>query len=387
MVGLGLRACRACSQSWPWCLGSPPDPHRRGKASRKPAFTIEKSQEISGSGKGFTQSELTGKVGQTVDYKIVVKNTGHVPIAFKEFTDIHCDSGTLSGGPSGELKASESATYTCHHVLTEAGTYTNTASVTGTAKLMCGQGFSSMETSNTVVVKVSAEPAAAIEKLQEIKGSGTGYTTKELTGKIGQTVDYEIIVRNTGDVPVKLSNFTDPNCENISGGPGTEELQPTKSTTYTCDHVLTQVGTWTNTAMVTSTGNEHMCGGKVPPVTLTSNTVVVKVLSEGFTVKKEQRLGTSGSYTTAKLTGKVGETVDYLITVTDTGSLPVKLEKITDANCTNMSAPSKTELVASGETATYTCEHKLTEAGVWKNVATVEGNHKPENNQSKSKSR
>jgi hypothetical protein len=43
-----------------------------------------------------------------------------------------------------------------------------------------------------------------------------------------------------------------------------------------------------------------------------------------------------------------------------------------------MSAPSKAELVASGETATYTCEHKLTEAGVWRNVATVEGNHKPE---------
>ena len=50
-----------------------------------------------------------------------------------------------------------------------------------------------------------------------------------------------------------------------------------------------------------------------------------------------------------KLTGKIGETVDYLITVTDTGSPPVKLEKITDANCTNMSAPSKTELKASGE--------------------------------------
>ena len=47
-----------------------------------------------------------------------------------------------------------------------------------------------------------------------------------------------------------------------------------------------------------------------------SNEVEVEVpANEGFTVKKEQQLSaTSGSYTTAKLTGKVGETVDYLIT-------------------------------------------------------------------------
>ena len=42
------------------------------------------------------------------------------------------------------------------------------------------------------------EPSFTIEKLQEIKGSGTGFKTSPLTGEIGQTVDYEIVVRNTG---------------------------------------------------------------------------------------------------------------------------------------------------------------------------------------------
>ncbi len=44
------------------------------------SFTIVKSQEIKGSGTGFVQSEVTGKVGETVDYKIVVTNTGRVPL-------------------------------------------------------------------------------------------------------------------------------------------------------------------------------------------------------------------------------------------------------------------------------------------------------------------
>jgi uncharacterized repeat protein (TIGR01451 family) len=335
------------------------------------SFTIEKSQEVKGSGTGFVQSELTAKVGETIDYKIVVTNTGRVPLKLSEFADVHCDAGTIAGGPgSSEIAAGASSTYTCDHVLTEAGSYSNTASVTGTAKLMCGQGFSSFATSNTVVAKVTAEPAASIEKLQEIKGSGAGWTKSELTAHIGQTVDYEIIVRNTGDVPVKLSSFTDTNCEGLSGGPGSSELAPGNSTTYTCDRVLSATGRYTNTATVLSTGNEHMCG-KVSATTLTSNTVVVNVpVEERIEVKKYQRFG-SEEFTTNKLTGKVGETVDYKIVVTNDGNASVQLEKITDANCTNMSAPSKAAL-APTESAYYTCEHKLTSAAAWWNEATVE---------------
>ena len=337
-----------------------------GGGEQSSSFTIEKEQRLAGQS-GYTKSELTGKIGETVEYRVVVKNTGSVQLALGEFSDPNCDPGTLGGGPSGELAPGGSATYTCRHVLTEVGTYSNTAYVTGTGR----DCFPSEVSSNTVVVDVPVEPAAAIEKLQEIKGSGAGFTTKELTASVGQTVDYEIIVRNTGSVPVKLSGFTDGHCENISGGPGSSELQPNQKTVYTCDHVLTEPGSWSNVASVQSTGNEHMCG-RYMSSTLTSNTVVVKVAAaEAFTVLKEQRLGSSGSYTTEKLTGKLGETVDYLITVTNTGGVSLKLQKITDADCSNVSGPSQTELAPGGK-ATYTCEHKLTATGTWTNVATVE---------------
>ena len=206
-----------------------------------PAFTIEKLQEIKASGAGFTTSTLTGKVGETVDYEIVVKNTGNVPLKFGKLGDAGCENIT----PSGEVTVPVGGeqTYTCEHLLA-VGSYSNEASVTATHE---GTGT---KTSNKVLVNVPAEPSFTIEKLQEIKGSGAGFTSSTLTGKLGQAVDYEIVVKNTGNVELTFSEFTDAGCEAIAGGPGTKALAPGESSTYTCDHELS-VGSYSNEATVT----------------------------------------------------------------------------------------------------------------------------------------
>ena len=110
-----------------------------------PAFTIEKLQEIAGSEAGFTQAELTGEDGQTVDYEIVVKNTGNVTLNFKPLSDANCEGIS----PSTEETVAEGGeqTYTCHHELTGAGSYANTATIEGSE----GTGA---KTSNEVVVKI-----------------------------------------------------------------------------------------------------------------------------------------------------------------------------------------------------------------------------------------
>ena len=219
----------------------PPEP-----TWEEPSFTIEKLQEIQGSGKGFTKEPLTGRLGQTVDYEMIVKNTGNVALTFSDFTDAHCDPGTIAGGPgSGPVGPGESTTYTCDHVLNTYGAYTNEATVTGTPP----SGTTITHTSNQVDVNVP-EPDFTIEKLQEIRGSGIGFTKEKLTGAIGETVDYEIVVTNTGQVPLTFSRFEDPKCDpgTIAGGPGSSPVAPGASTTYTCSHVLTEVGIYTNVA-------------------------------------------------------------------------------------------------------------------------------------------
>ena len=253
-----------------------------------PALAIEKLQHIAGSGGPFVSTPLTGSVGETVDYEMLVRNTGNVPLSLEDFSDPHCDAGTISGGPGvGEALAVGAVTsYMCEHLLDAAdeaeGFYENTAVVFGTAPP--GEGYTHA-VSNTVVVDVpppppAREPALALEKLQRIEGSGS-FTTAPLSGHVGQKVEYEVFVTNTGNVPLTLSSFSDPHCDagTIAGGPGAAALPPGAETTYTCDHVLDgedlSHGTYYNTAGVTGTPPE----GEGSPTSKLSNTVSVALLA------------------------------------------------------------------------------------------------------------
>jgi hypothetical protein len=243
----------------------------------EPALSIAKAQMISGSGGPFTTAELTAKSGQTVNYQIVVTNTGNVPLTLTNFTDARCDLGTITGGPGATpLALGKSTTYLCHHVLSAGGPYENTATVTGSPPE--GQGSPVTRTSDPVIVDVVAEPAFTIEKRQEIAGSGKGFTNVELSANVGQTIDYEVIVKNSGNVPLTFTGFTDEKCDpgTFSGGPGGPVL-PGGSTIYFCNHMVLEAdklaGVYSNTATVTGTPPE----GFGPPATHTSNTVLVEV--------------------------------------------------------------------------------------------------------------
>ncbi len=340
------------------------------KVNCQPNFSIEKQQEIKGSGTGFTNAPLTGELGQTVDYQIVVTNTGNLALTFSSFTDPHCDEGTISGGPGGgSVAPGASTTYTCEHVLSSAGSYTNEATDTGTPP----KGPPITKTSNKVVVNVLAKPAFAIEKLQEIKGSGAGFTAFPLIGAVGQTVDYEIVVTNTGNVALTFSNFTDAHCDEgtISGGPGGSPVAPGGSTTYTCEHVLSAVGSYGNEASDTGTSPEGTS------ITHTSNEVLVDVPAEpAFSIEKLQEIKGSGAgFTTGPLTGKLGQTVDYEIVVSNTGNVALTFSNFTDVHCdegTIAGGPGGSP-VAPGGSTTYTCEHVLSAVGSYGNEASDTG--------------
>jgi len=260
-----------------------------------PAVSVEKLQKIEGSGGSYTASPLSATVGQAVDYQIRVTNTGNVPLSLGSvteplagFSDAHCDPGTISGGPGGaELEPEASTTYDCTHLLGAVGSYTNVATVTGTPPE--GDGSPIHESSKTVVVETSPPPPPApaftIEKLQEIAGGGGSYTSSSLSGQVGQVVDYEIIVQNTGNVALTLPTFTDSQCDpgTISGGPSGGTLGAGSSTVYRCSHRLDAAdqtsGSYSNTVTLTLTPPE----GDGAPITNGSNTVVVTLAPTGTT--------------------------------------------------------------------------------------------------------
>src|SRR5437763_563642 len=160
----------------------------------EPSFTIEKLQKLAGAG-SYTTSEITAKQGQTVDYEIIVKDAGNTKLTLSNFTDENCEA--ITGGPSEPLAPGKSTTYFCHHTFAEPGCNANSATVTATPPE--GQGAPITQSSNTVVACVPIEPAFTIAKKQEIAGSGTGYTTEVYKGAVGQTVNYQITVTNTGN--------------------------------------------------------------------------------------------------------------------------------------------------------------------------------------------
>jgi hypothetical protein len=123
-----------------------------------PAFSIEKLQKIAGATGSYTTSTLSGQLGQTVDYEIVVRNTGNVALTLGSFSDERCDAGTVLGGPvGGILAAGASTNYTCSHLLDvadqAAGSYSNAVTLTGTPPE--GDGAPIAQGSNTVVVEVA----------------------------------------------------------------------------------------------------------------------------------------------------------------------------------------------------------------------------------------
>ena len=120
-------------------------------------FSILTTQEVVGSEAGFTSENVSGEVGDTVDYQIQVTNTGWTALSFGALKDPNCEAGTIAGGPgAGTIARGETTTYTCSHVLTpadlSAGSYSDSASVTGAPPAGDGPPFT--EASNTVIAEV-----------------------------------------------------------------------------------------------------------------------------------------------------------------------------------------------------------------------------------------
>ncbi len=265
-----------------------------------PGLSIEKLQKLEGSTGAPTKEKLTGSVGETVDYEIVVKNTGNVPLTLEHFNDPHCEA--IAGGPGDASLApwTGETTYTCKHVLSSAdrSIYANIAEVTGTPPE--GEGSPVSEKSNTVEVEVPPPaPGFMVEKLQAIAGSSGAPTSSPVSGTVGQTVDYEIVVRNTGNVPLNFAGFSDSRCDagTIAGGPIGGILAVGATTDYTCSHLLDSAdqsaGSYTNAVTLSATPSEG------EPVAHGSNTVVVNVSPTGGSTTGQSGVGASNGVLTS----------------------------------------------------------------------------------------
>jgi hypothetical protein len=274
--------------------------------SNSPGMQVVKLQRIGDSGT-FTTDQLTGSVGDTVDYEIQVTNTGNEPLTLS-LSDPHCDSGTIagpfpvSGSLSGNvLAAGGVAQYTCSHVLSASDlpSFTNVGTITGQPQCPAAATSCPPLTGTGIVVVNVTQANIKVLKLESLSATGP-FTTSELTAKVGQTIYYEIQATNTGNAPLTLA-ISDPMCDAgtlsgpvaLTGSLSGDVLSPGGEAQYSCSHVLTAGDTnpFTNTATVTGTPPSG------PPVSGTSSVTVKKaavlpkhiVRCPSGTVKKTKR--------------------------------------------------------------------------------------------------
>ena len=239
---------------------------------------------------GVLRTPGIGQVGDWVDYKLVITNTGNVTLYNGVLLDPlpgltppvitwpnPADPGTLAPG--------EAVTGTASVQLTQAdidlGYILNIADV----RAFTPEGDAVDATSNPVqVATVLANPGVSVTKT----GVATG------TAGYNDTVDYTFVIRNTGNVTIGSIALTDPLAgvtTPVIQWPGAgRTLAPNATVTATASYTITQAdvdfGSVTNTADVTAVG---VRGGatsatalpfvlqtedSVPTVTITNNGVL-----------------------------------------------------------------------------------------------------------------
>src|SRR5439155_1194369 len=78
----------------------------------EPALEIKKEQRFEGEA-AYTTANLHGKLGQKVEYRNSVKDTGNTSLALNTLSDAKCDAGTLVGPSQSPIAPGETATYSC----------------------------------------------------------------------------------------------------------------------------------------------------------------------------------------------------------------------------------------------------------------------------------
>ncbi len=217
----------------------------------EPKFTVVKEERIAGES-AYTASPLSAEAGKKLEYRVTVENTGATTLEFEPLTDAHCTHIAPSVGTS--LAGGAKETFTCEHVLSvsDENPYRNTAAISGhTASLPASR---KEKTSNAVQTEILI-PAFTVVEEQRLNGGS--YTPAELVAELGQTLEYQITVADTGGTSVTFGPLKDGQCAKIVPA-GATELKPTESESFTCEHVVTEgdLGVYTDVAAIEGAGKE-----------------------------------------------------------------------------------------------------------------------------------
>ncbi|GMA28797.1 hypothetical protein GCM10025874_20500 [Arenivirga flava] len=302
-----------------------------------------------------------GREGENVVWTYVVTNTGATTLTGVSVDDVLGTTPVYSWpGAVGVLAPGQSATVRATAPLTQqqvdAGTVSSVVTASGTSS-RGGQ----VDDDATADVTIAANGALEVEKTGELRG----------TPSLGGTVEYDFVIRNSGNVTLSGVDLTDPNAAGIVFGawPGVEgELRPGQQVTASAVHTIVQqdLDDARVRNVATATATEPLGGA----VTRDSNESVVSVEPGSPRIS----VTTSGALETGDR-GVAGDTVVWTYTLTNEGGTTLTGVAIADA-LADVTAPTlswpdpaRPGVLLPGQSLTATATSVVTQAQV--NAGTV----------------
>ncbi len=288
-------------------------------------------------------------IGDTIDYTFSVTNTGNVPLSPVTVNDASLDSAATC---PASLAAGATDTCTGTHTVTQAdltaGSFTNTATATGTPPAGLNPVTS---TSSSVTVPV-AQPSISLTKT----GIASGDTA-------GDTVTYGFEVTNTGNVALDPVTVTDPTVGPVTCPSGPLAAAASVACTPVA-YTLTQADV--DAGKVDNTATAHGTPPSGPDVTDTDSVSVPISAAPAITLDKQH---------TAPASNAVGAVVPYTFTVENTGNVTLTGVAVTDAKIGTITCPVGTLAPNASTTCTgsYTISQADVRAGKVDNTATAVG--------------
>jgi len=303
-------------------------------------------------------------VGEDITYDIYVTNSGTVPLTNIEVTD---DNAVfVSGNTIGSIDAYETVTLTATHTVTQedidAGQVLNSATGTTTYE---GEEISDVsdDTDPNVGSEDDDPTLTLIERLPEVtvtKDDQMPYTPQNIS--LGQTINYQIIVQNTGNVVLSNISITDNNAQLSSNLIGT--LEPGDVEVISATHIVTQdeidAGYISNQAVASFTYNDinySDASDDTDPSSPSGDddpTITHIVQNPEMVVTKDDQL----PYSPQNMV--VGDIITYEILVTNTGNVTLDLINVSENNAVTISGNPITDL-APGETGRVVAQHSVTQ--------------------------
>ncbi|WP_293306685.1 DUF7507 domain-containing protein, partial [Pedobacter sp. UBA5917] len=303
------------------------------------------------------------KVGDVINYNIVVTNTGNVTLTNVTVTDAGADAGSITPAGIASLLPGASVTVTAKHTVTltevNNGSFTNQA--TATAQTPGGTTISkqSDDPNTPVVGDATVTVIAPASTITLVK---TGAVSAD-----GNSITYTFTIKNTGNVTLHIITLTDTKLGlNNRLIPGT--LAPGATVTDSYVYQLTQAdkdaGSVTNTAKVTGQTPANL------PVTDISGT------AENNDTPTVTLVSNTGSIALVKTSVFNGNKITYTFTIKNTGPVTLNTITLTDAKIgLNNKVITVAGGLAPGATTTDVEVYTLTQAdkdlGTVTNTATV----------------